>query len=324
MATPHSDLLAQKSVDAALAAIEIYNKPDFRHREETFSILMTNAWELLFKAKYLLDHKNELNSIYEFSTKDGKKEVKLNRSNNPITLGLNYLLECFLNEKVAGFQRATYENILLLIEIRDNSVHFVNKDLFLSKRVQEVGTASLRSFVILCQEWFSIDLSRYNFYLMPLSFYHGFETAESLSISNYNEQTRRLINYLAEIETQHPSDASSHHNVTLKLETRFVRSNTADAISVRFSDDKNAPSINIKEEDVLKNYPLTYRALCDALHKRYPSFLENQAYHDIRKPLEGQRKYCLIRLLHPSNPNSGQKIFYSPEIFKEFDKHYKK
>jgi hypothetical protein len=42
--------ISQKSVDAALAAIEIYNKPDFRHREETFAILMTNAWELLLKA----------------------------------------------------------------------------------------------------------------------------------------------------------------------------------------------------------------------------------------------------------------------------------
>jgi hypothetical protein len=36
--------LLEKSVHAALSAIEIYNKPDFKYREESFSILLVNAW----------------------------------------------------------------------------------------------------------------------------------------------------------------------------------------------------------------------------------------------------------------------------------------
>ena len=43
--------LLEKSLGAALSAIEVYNKPDFRHREECFVILLVNAWELLLKAK---------------------------------------------------------------------------------------------------------------------------------------------------------------------------------------------------------------------------------------------------------------------------------
>ena len=35
--------LLEKSVHAALSAIEIYNKPDFKYREESFSILIVNA-----------------------------------------------------------------------------------------------------------------------------------------------------------------------------------------------------------------------------------------------------------------------------------------
>ena len=38
-----SQEIAEKSVAAALAAIEIYNKPDFKYREETFAILMTSV-----------------------------------------------------------------------------------------------------------------------------------------------------------------------------------------------------------------------------------------------------------------------------------------
>ena len=47
---PLSADLATKSVQTAVAAIEIYNKPSFTYREEAFSLLMTNAWELLLKA----------------------------------------------------------------------------------------------------------------------------------------------------------------------------------------------------------------------------------------------------------------------------------
>jgi hypothetical protein len=44
--------LLDKSVSAMISAIEIYNKPDFKYREETFAILAINSWELLLKAKW--------------------------------------------------------------------------------------------------------------------------------------------------------------------------------------------------------------------------------------------------------------------------------
>lgn len=37
------DAILEKSIACAVSAIEIYNKPDFKYREETFSILMINA-----------------------------------------------------------------------------------------------------------------------------------------------------------------------------------------------------------------------------------------------------------------------------------------
>ena len=42
-----------KAEAAMTAAIEIYNKPCFPYREEVFSILALNAWELLLKAAVL-------------------------------------------------------------------------------------------------------------------------------------------------------------------------------------------------------------------------------------------------------------------------------
>ncbi len=43
--------LVDRAIAATVSAIEIYNKPDFRYRAETFCILAINGWELLFKAK---------------------------------------------------------------------------------------------------------------------------------------------------------------------------------------------------------------------------------------------------------------------------------
>ena len=42
--------LLDKPIASMLSAIEVYNKPNFQYREETFAILAVNAWELLLKA----------------------------------------------------------------------------------------------------------------------------------------------------------------------------------------------------------------------------------------------------------------------------------
>jgi hypothetical protein len=39
--------LFDKSVAAITAAVEIYNKPGFQYRDETFALLALNAWELI-------------------------------------------------------------------------------------------------------------------------------------------------------------------------------------------------------------------------------------------------------------------------------------
>jgi len=81
--------LLEKSVQAALSAIEIYNKPDFRYREEAFAILMCNSCELLLKAKALLDNAESIDAIVatrsqkDEKTGETKQVPKLNRCGSP-------------------------------------------------------------------------------------------------------------------------------------------------------------------------------------------------------------------------------------------------
>jgi hypothetical protein len=48
-----SEHLLKNAEVALISSIEIYNKPAFAYREETFAIIALNAWELLLKAKLL-------------------------------------------------------------------------------------------------------------------------------------------------------------------------------------------------------------------------------------------------------------------------------
>ncbi|MDE1957574.1 MAG: DUF3644 domain-containing protein, partial [Xanthomonadaceae bacterium] len=170
-----SSNLAAKSVQAAIAAIEVYNKPNFSYREEAFALLMSNAWELLLKAKWLLDHGEAIESLYEcVDDGKGRKTQKKSRSGNPLSHGAPYLAAKLKEDKDSGFEQPGHDNFLALLEIRDNAAHFVNKDLYLGRRILEIGTASLRNYLYLATEWFQLDLSTYNFFLMPISLYHGF------------------------------------------------------------------------------------------------------------------------------------------------------
>lgn len=317
---------SEKSISAAVSAIEIYNKPDFSYREEAFSLLMVNAWELLLKAKWLVDRNDDISTLYIVDIESPKGATyKLNRSGNPITHGAQFLSTKLLEDPDSGLDKPCHDNIHALIEIRDNSAHFINKDIYFGRRILEIGTASLRNYVQLGMEWFQLDLSRYNFFLMPISFYHGFEAIQPAVDALYPEQVIRLLKYLDNLqEEDSPIEEMSTQHVALRLETRLVKGNKAEAIEFKWTNDPTAPTIALREEDVTKNYPLTYRMLTDALRRRYSNFLENRQYHKLRNDVEKENKYCLVRLLNPKNPKSAKQRFYNPNIFQEFDMHYER
>jgi Protein of unknown function (DUF3644) len=320
--------LHDKSVQAVLSAIEIYNKPDFRYREEAFAILMCNSWELLLKAKALIDNSESIDTIVATRPKkdeqsgETRQVPKLNRCGNVMTVGLAYLSTAMLEQKVGGISKEAIANIELLTEIRDNAIHLVSDDLALAQSVLEIGTASLKNYMTLATSWFGTDFSRYNFFLMPLSFFHGFEAAEAISVAPKSEQTRRFLEYFASVEKSANSDAP--HAVTLKIETKVVKAKGSEGISVRWTSDPSAPALRISEESLLEKYPYDSGDLTKKLRDRYTNYKQDRRYFKLKGPLESDEKYCKVRYLDPKNPKSGSKKFFSTEVFKVFDLHYER
>ena len=56
------NMLLEKSNEAFLMSLEVYNIPTIKYRAESFAFFICNAWELLLKAKLIND--NGENAIY--------------------------------------------------------------------------------------------------------------------------------------------------------------------------------------------------------------------------------------------------------------------
>lgn len=311
--------LLDRATSAMVAAIEVYNKPDFPYRAESFTILAANAWELLLKAKWLQSHNNRLSSLYVRQGGGAKrKRIKKTKAGNPFTHSLVYVANKLREED--KLNESAYRNVELLSELRDSSIHFYHANPEFAKKLQEIAMAAVKNFNAAAREWFGEDLSRFNFYLMPLSFVEIPPQTEGVML---NRAEQRFLKLLSQHEMK-DTDDNLPYAVAINIELRFVRSKEKDAVPVKVTDDPNAPAIRLTEEQVREGYPWDYKTLTERCRERYEKFTPNREYHDRRKALYEDKRFVYIRLLDPGNPKSPKKPFFNPSIFGELDKYYER
>lgn len=129
-----------------IAAIEIYNKPAFKYRDECFVILLLNAWELFSKA---LLSKNK-KSIYD------PKERKAPYRTLSLRDAMKKAANLFPNDVSSS---AILENVKLLADYRDNAVHFYNRRGF-ELIVYALAQTSVVNYSELLERVFGIDLAQ--------------------------------------------------------------------------------------------------------------------------------------------------------------------
>lgn len=101
--------LIDKSKEAFMMAIEVYNKPSIKYRVEGFSFFICNAWELMLKAHMMNKMGND--SIYY-------------KDNPSRTIALeNCIKKVFTNDK-----DPLRKNLEKIIELRNIGTHFVTEE----------------------------------------------------------------------------------------------------------------------------------------------------------------------------------------------------
>ena len=327
MRPPLSTKFVEKAQAAITSAVEVYNKPAFAYREETFSLLGLNAWELLLKAKVLKDAGNDAKAIRVYEprkTKSGKQSKKLyvrrNRAGNAQTISLG---RCIVElDKNPGYRLSPEikANIDALTAIRDNSAHYIHASPVLVRQTLEIGTACVKNFVILGKQWFGLDLSDTLSLCLPLSFIAGSAEVESVVVT---ADEGRLVKYLQKLGST-ASAPGSDFSVAVRIDVKLEKSSLTSASKIQISSDPDAVKVTLSEESIRTTYRWDYEELTKRLADRYSDFKQNSKYHGIRKPLSLDERYVKLRYLDPENQNSSKKEFFNPNIIQVFDAHYTK
>ena len=104
-----SEKLLEKSQEAFIVAVELYNKPTIRYRVEGFSFFICNAWELLLKAHIMQTYGEA--AIYYKGDKQRTKSLNA------------CIKEVFTNDK-----DPLRINLEKIIDLRNTSTHFITEE----------------------------------------------------------------------------------------------------------------------------------------------------------------------------------------------------
>lgn len=274
--------LVDNSVSAALSAIEIYNKPNFKYRNEIFTILIINAWELLLKAKIVSDSGGKVESIY---VRDGDGNIKTNRNNAPLTIEIVGAIHQM------GLDDLLKSNLLTLLELRDTAIHFVNKGQ-IDYLVYSLGTACLKNYQRLTGEWFKIDLLEYNFYILPLGFAHPFKTFSLIDLDKEPDTIKSLLASIAENQEK-KSVGGFHFTCEIEIQLKSAKKITEKTDLVA-AIDQNANDVItiIKTQKLTDRYTLTYDECFKSVRAQVPTMKQNDFNRLLReRKIKEDEKY---------------------------------
>jgi Protein of unknown function (DUF3644)/EC042_2821-lke REase len=251
-----------KSLAAALSSIEIYNKPDFKYREEIFTILIINAWELLLKAKILKEANDDINSLYVPDKQGGYKQT---RNGVPLTVEITGAMQ------QVGLDQTIAANLKILVEIRDTAIHFYH-DQPLSYLIYTLAAASLQNYQKLIGFWFGKSLLAYNFFILPLGFTYNFKTMSLLELEREPDVIADLIKSV--INMQSSIDQSSDFYFVCEITTQ-VQKNVQFMADANFSSTVDSSTNGMMAIDrivpLIEQYPFSYMELRERVKKARPN-----------------------------------------------------
>jgi hypothetical protein len=323
--------LVTNSQSALFAAVEIHNKPIFPYRYEVCTILLVNSWELILKA-FLIERRPDI----KISKDDGStKTFEESITNVLSTIGKEFLL--------------TSENLLKLYEYRCNMIHFYND------RIDIILYSLISKSVLLYHEFmvnhFDIDISkRANLVLLPIGFTRPISPIDFLS--NESETTKAsedvqlfikgIVDSAKKLEEEGLEDSILvNYRMSVINENRLKNSDIIAAITkdgskaavhvekvikeFRISDDENVQKIKIDEDNLFKTvYTLTYRDITLYGQRNYSDFKMNAEFYALLKEIKKNPNLHRVRYLDVDRESGVKKDYYSKDVYKEFDKHYRR
>jgi hypothetical protein len=242
------DRLLEKSIEAFILGIEVYNKPTIKYRVEGFSFFICNAWELMLKA-HLIKTKGDRSIYYK------------DNPHRTITLE-NCIKLVFTNAKDP--LRLNLEKIL---QLRNTSTHFITTEYEMV--YVPLFQACVLNFSQKIEEFHQIDLTTY----IPQNFLTLNVSMEAISnskiLAKYPEEiANKLISLRDEISEL---NNMRNPNFSIVIEHRhFIVKDKSMATSLVGIDNSADAKVKIVKEikDPNITHPYNAKKCIEQINKR--------------------------------------------------------
>ena len=276
-----STKLIDKSKEAFLLAIEVYNKPSIRYRVEGFSFFVCNAWELMLKA-YMINNWGD-DSIYY---KDNH--------NRTITFE-NCIKRVFTNDK-----DPLRKNLEKIIELRNTSTHFITEEYEMV--YIPLFQATVFNFIEKMQSFHNVDMTEIipqNFLTLTVS-YNSLD-GDEIRAKYPKEIADRLINANEELK---PVIEENNEHFAIRVDHHYYITKNKDNASATVRVDNSAETTVkiIKQiQDPNNTFKYTMKKCCNEINRRLEKMNINMSfnkyhfdlfckYYDIKE----NKKLCFV------------------------------
>ena len=297
--------LLEKSKEAFILGVEIYNKPTVKYRVESFAYHICNSWELMLKA-YLL--KNNVDIYYK---KKPDRTISLSEC----------IKKVFTNDK-----DPLRLNLEKIIELRDTSTHFITEEYEMI--YIPLFQACVFNYMEKMQKFHNFDISTIisqNFLTLTVSL-HSFNETEIRA-----KYPKQIADKLIETNSQlKPLIESNNNGFAIRVEHYYYITKDEDKATEKLFVDSSAEN-GVKIIKELKNPNLTHKYTMKKVNREVNKRLEklgittikfNQYhfqlfcnYYDIKS----NEKFCFINTIGetPTYSYSIQAIDFIVEEIKK-------
>jgi hypothetical protein len=235
---------------AMMAAIEIYNKPQFQYRDECVVILLLNAWELLLKA-ILSSHGQSV-----FYRKKRKEPYRTLSWHDAFLQSQQYFPATIRPLPVQ-------KNLELLGTYRDNSVHFYNVRDF-GVLLYALAQTCIKNFRDMMDDTFDVKLeNEINWQLLPLGIQPPVDVVSYISGTSSGKPSSAVRQFITELARANNELKQANEDTgrlltifNVKLESVKKIGDADILVGIQKSGDGNGPLTIVRTQDPNITHPL--------------------------------------------------------------------
>lgn len=206
--------LLDKSQEAFIMSIEIYNKPTIKYRVESFSFLICNAWELMLKAKIIKDEGEQ--AIY---FKDNLERTK----------SLSWCVKHVFTNDMTPLRK----NLEEIIELRDLSTHFITQEYELI--YVPLFQSCVNNYTNKMIDFHSIDITK----VIPTHFLNLYVGDSLLSMREIESKYSKIVvDNLLRHQSKIQNMAEENHNdkfaIVIRQDMRLVKNKDSSVQAFRY------------------------------------------------------------------------------------------